>query len=99
MFNKLKQIKELRTQAKTIQGMLSQEHVETSAAWGKVKVKMSGNQELESVSIDADMMQPAKKSDLEAAVKEAVNDANKKVQRIMAQKVREQGGLDKLGLT
>lgn len=98
MFSKLKQIKELRTQAKSIQGMLAQEHVETSAAWGKVKVKMSGNQELESVSIDADLVQPAKKSELEAAVKEAVNDANKKVQRIMAQKVREQGGLEKLGL-
>lgn len=99
MFTKLKQIKELRTQAKTIQGMLAQEHVETSAAWGKVKVKMSGNQELESVSIDVDMMQPSKKTEVENALKEAVNDANKKVQRIMAQKVREQGGLDKLGLT
>lgn len=98
MFSKLKQIKELRTQAKTIQGMLAKESVETTAAWGKVKVKMSGNQELESVAIDADMMQPAKKSELEAAVKDAVNEANKKVQRIMAQKVREQGGLDKLGL-
>lgn len=98
MFSKLKQIKDLRNQAKTIQGMLAKESVETTAAWGKVKVKMSGNQELESVDIDPEMLAPAKKRDLESAVKEAVNEANKKVQRIMAQKVREQGGLEKMGL-
>ncbi len=98
MFTKLKQIKDLRQQAKTIQGMLAKESVETSAAWSKVKIKMSGNQEIESVEIDPELLNPGKKRDLEAAVKEAVNDATKKVQRIMAQKVREQGGLEKLGL-
>lgn len=98
MFTKLKQIKDLRDQAKTIQGMLAKESVETSAAWGKVKVKMSGNQEIESVEVDPELLNPSKKRELETAVKEAMNNATKKVQRIMAQKVREQGGLDKLGL-
>lgn len=98
MFSKLKEIKNLRDQAKTIQNMLAQENIETNASWGKVKVKMNGNQEIQAIEIDAEMMQPSKKSELEKAVKEAVNEANKKVQRLMAEKVRQQGGLNLPGL-
>lgn len=98
MFSKLKEIKDLRSQAKTIQNMLAQESVETNASWGKVKIKMNGNQEVQAVEIDTEMMQPSKKSDLEKAVKEAVNEANKKVQRLMAEKVRQQGGLNIPGI-
>jgi nucleoid-associated protein EbfC len=98
MFSKLKEIKDLRSQAKTIQNMLAQESVETNAGWGKVKIKMNGNQEVQAVEIDAEMMQPSKKSDLEKAVQEAVNEANKKVQRLMAEKVRQQGGLNIPGI-
>jgi DNA-binding YbaB/EbfC family protein len=98
MFSKLKEIKDLRSQAKTIQNMLAQESVETNASWGKVKIKMNGNQEVQAVEIDTEMMQPSKKSDLEKAVQEAVNDANKKVQRLMAEKVRQQGGLNIPGI-
>jgi len=98
MFSKLKEIKDLRHQAKSIQDLLAQEHVETSAAWGKVTVKMSGNQEIEEIIIDRELMTPDKKSDLEKGLKEAVNEANKKVQKIMAAKVRQQGGLNIPGL-
>ncbi|MFH1866594.1 MAG: YbaB/EbfC family nucleoid-associated protein [Patescibacteria group bacterium] len=98
IFSKLKQIKDMRQQAKGIQSTLSQEHVETSAAWGKVKVAMSGNQEVEKVTIDPELLKPEKKSELEGAVKEAVSDAIKKVQKIMAAKIREHGGLEKMGL-
>lgn len=98
MFSKLKEIKDLRDQAKKLQGMLADEHVETTAAWGKVKVKMSGNQEIESVEIDPEMLSPEKKSDLESAIKEGVNEANKKVQKIMAEKIRKEGGLNIPGM-
>ena len=99
MFSKLKEIKDLRSQAKTLQNALKDEHVEVTAAWGKVKVKMNGNQEVEAVEIDRELMSPEKKSDLEKAIKEAVNDANHKVQKIMAEKVRKSGGLNIPGLT
>jgi len=98
MFSKLKEIKDLRQQAKSIQGVLAKESVETSAAWGKVKVKMNGNQEVQKVEIDVDMMTPAKKSDLEKGLQEAVNDAIKKAQKIMAEKIRAHGGLNIPGL-
>lgn len=94
MFTKLKQYKDLRAQAKKIQGALSTETVETNAAWGKVKVAMNGNQEITSVSIDPSLLTPAEKPKLESAIKEAVNEAIKKIQRVMAAKVKEMGGLD-----
>jgi len=94
MFSKLKEIKDLRSQAKTIQGMLAQEHVETTAAWGKVKVKMNGNQEVEGIEIDAEMMTPSKKTELEKALQDAIGEANKKVQKVMAEKVRAAGGIN-----
>ena len=99
MFSKLKEIKDLRSQAKTLQNALKDEHVETSAAWGKVKVKMNGNQEVEEVTIDQELLTPSKKTDLENGVKDAINDANHKVQKIMAEKVRKSGGLNIPGLT
>ncbi|MBI5466527.1 MAG: YbaB/EbfC family nucleoid-associated protein [Candidatus Kerfeldbacteria bacterium] len=91
MFSKLKEIKNLRSQAKTIQGLLADVSVEGSAAWGKVKLKMSGNQEVQSVDIDPELLTPAKKSDLEKALAEAMTEANKKAQKAMAEKVRASG--------
>lgn len=99
MFSKLKEIKDLRAQAKNLQNQLKEEHVETSAAWGKVKIKMNGNQEVEEISIDEDILSPTKKSELEKALKEAINEANHKVQKIMAEKVRKAGGLNIPSLT
>ena len=91
MFNKLKQFKELRNQAKQIKGTLAQESAEGSAEWGKVKVKMNGNQEVLEVEIDPELLNADNKKKLESAIKEATNDAVKKVQRIMAEKMKESG--------
>lgn len=96
MFNKLKQIKDLRDQAKELQNMLGKESVVGEAAHGKVKVTMNGNQEVTLVEISDEIL--GNKSDLESAVKEATNDAVKKVQKVMAKKMQAMGGLDKLGL-
>lgn len=97
MFNKLKQFKDLRNQAKTIQNTLSGEKVEGTAAWGKVKIVMDGNQSVQSVAIDPSLL--TEKTKLEEAVKEAVNDAVKKSQRVMAEKVKGMGGLKMPGLS
>jgi DNA-binding YbaB/EbfC family protein len=94
MFSKLKQYKDLRAQAKKIQGALSSESVTTDAAWGNVKITMSGSMEITSVSIDQSLLVPAEKPKLESAVKDAANEAIKKTQKIMAAKVKEMGGLE-----
>ncbi|MFA6588081.1 MAG: YbaB/EbfC family nucleoid-associated protein [Patescibacteria group bacterium] len=97
MFEKLKQIKDYRTQAKKIQGALKEESVEGSGAWGKVKISMDGNQNVEEVKIDPDLLSPSKQSDVQKGVQEAVNDAIKKAQHKMAKKVKDMGGLPNLG--
>jgi len=96
MFNKIKAIQELKTQANQIKKALEQETVEGSGAWGKIKITMDGNQEVKSVTIDPEVV--GDKNKLEAGVKEATNDAIKKVQKVMAQKMSQMGGLNLPGL-
>jgi hypothetical protein len=91
MFNKLKQFKDLRNTAKQMQTMLAQESADGEAAWGKVKVKINGNQEVLDVQIDPELLTVDNKEKLQGALKDATNDAIKKVQRIMAEKVRQSG--------
>lgn len=92
MFNKLKQFKDLRDQAKQMQSALSQESSEGSAAWGKVKITMNGNMEITKLEIDDEMMKNKEK--LIDAIKEANKEAMKKIQKVMAKKMQEMGGLD-----
>lgn len=94
MFNKIKAVKDLRSQAKQMQSGLAEIHDEGTAAWGKVKVKIDGNQKVLGVSIDEEMMKDRAK--LEEAMTEAFNDAVKKIQKKMAVKMKEMGGLDAL---
>lgn len=90
MFNKLKQIKDLRDQAKTMQTALSGE-VFTEEKNG-VKITINGNMEVSSVSLNETLSKSAQ----EDAVKGAINDAIKKAQKVMAKKLQEMGGLDGL---
>lgn len=92
MFEKLKYMKDIRSQAKQMQTALAGETAEGSAAWGKVKIIMNGNQEILSVSIDPELIRPETKDKLESAIKEATNDVIKKIQKIMAEKMRAMGG-------
>lgn len=92
MFEKLKQIKDLRSQAKTMQSALSTESV-TSEKNG-VTISINGNLEITNVLI-ADGMT---KVQIEKAFVDSSNEAIKKVQKVIAQKMQEMGGLSKLGL-
>ncbi len=99
MFTKLKQFKDLRDKAKNLQSTLAQEKVEGSAAWGKVKVEMDGNQTVNAVSIDPSLLAASEKEKLQSAVKEALNDALKKAQRKMVEKMKESGDFKMPGLS
>lgn len=81
-----------------MQNMLAQESAEGQADWGKVKVKIDGNQEILDIQIDPELLTTDNKEKLQNALKDATNDAIKKVQRIMAEKVR-QSGIELPGLS
>ena len=93
MFNKLKQFKDMRTQAKDLQGKLAQESATGTAAFGKVSITMDGNLSITSLAIDDELMVVDKKQKLIDALRDAHSDVMKKVQRIMAMKMKEMGGL------
>lgn len=92
MFNKLKQIKDLRDQAKTMQNVLAQESVTVEKSG--IKLIMNGNMEITSFAITEDVS----KEKLEKIIPNLINDAIKDVQKIMAKKIQSMGGLGNLGL-
>ncbi len=59
MFNKLKQFKDLRDQAKTLQDELAKETITTSS--GGVEITMNGNLEVSDVSVSEDLLDAGKK--------------------------------------
>jgi len=93
MFNKLKQFKDLRDQAKEWQAKLAEESVTIQAAGGKVVMTMDGNLAMTGLAIDDELLSIENKERLQNGIKEAHKDALKKMQQIMAMKMKEMGGL------
>lgn len=89
MFNKLKQIKDLRDQAKHMQNALAQESTTTEK--NGITLDMNGNMEITRVVVD-----DSAKTNLEKNIQEAFNEAVKKTQKVMAKKMQEMGGLGDL---
>jgi DNA-binding protein YbaB len=88
MFNKLKQIKDLKSQASQLKTALADEKAEGLSE--SVKITMNGNQEV----IDVEILQEVIREKMQEDIKRATNDAIKKVQRLMAQKMQEMGGFN-----
>lgn len=99
MFSKLKQFKDLRNQAKTIQNALAEEVVHQDGAGGKLQVIMDGNMHINGITIDPEFLAPEKKDRLEREMKDLFNNAAKKAQMAMAKKAREMGNLNLPGLS
>lgn len=93
MFNKLKQFQDIRSQAKKIQNELEKETVTVNAASNSVVLTMDGNLKMTGLAIDDEMLAPEKKDKLIDAIKSAHADALKKMQRTMAMKMKEMGGM------
>jgi DNA-binding protein YbaB len=91
MFGKLKQLKDLRSQAKTMQSVLAEEKVELEK--NGIKLSMNGNMEVTDIKIESDLS----KEEIARISKDLFNDAVKKTQRIMAKKMQEMGGFPGLG--
>ena len=86
MFSKLKQIKDLRDQAKKMQTVLGAETITVEK--NGVVIKMNGNMEVTDLTINSELA----KESLESTLKNAINDATKQTQKLMAKKMQEMGG-------
>lgn len=87
MFNKLKQFKDLRSQAKTMQDSLAQETI-TEERNG-VKVSLNGNLEIMELTLNESLSAKEQADTL----KRCLNEAIKKTQRLMAKKLQAMGGI------
>jgi DNA-binding protein YbaB len=87
MFSKLKQFRDLRSQAKTMQDALAKEEI-TEEKNG-VKITLNGNMEVVKINLNEGL----NKSAQEEAVKNCFNEAVKRTQRIMAKKLQDMGGI------
>ncbi len=96
MFNKLKQFNDLRKKANTLKNSLAQETVTVENKG--VKMTMDGNQEIKELTLNKELLSPDKQNELEKYLKEGFADGIKKVQRKMAEKMRQSGDFDFPGL-
>lgn len=87
MFNKLKQFRDLRSQAKTMQNTLSQEII--SQDRNGASIKLDGNLEVLELSLNPDLSVNEQADNL----KKLINEAIKKAQKVMAKKMQEMGGI------
>ncbi len=90
MFNKLKQINDLRTQSKHMKAMLDDVIVVGKGASGKVMITVNGSHETLGVQIDEDL----DREKIAKGVQEALNDVNNKLQAELMKTMKEMGGLD-----
>ncbi len=91
MFSKLKQLKDLRSQAKSMQSALEHEKIEMEK--NGIKIAMNGNMEIIEFKISENM----DKETISRITKDLVNEAIKKTQRLMAKKMQEMGGFPSMG--
>ncbi len=96
MFNKLKQFKDLRDQAKHLQSELEKETITSSAASNQIILTMNGNMKITGLAIDDALLSPEQKDKLINGLKDAHEDALKKMQRSLAMKMKEMGGLPQI---
>jgi DNA-binding YbaB/EbfC family protein len=98
-FNPMQQVKELQAKMARIQEELATKTVESSSGGGMVTVVANGRQELISIKIERQVVDPEDVEMLQDLIVAAVNDALRKAQEMAsAEMARLAGGLNIPGL-
>lgn len=88
MQNMMKQAQRMQAEMARVQEELKDERVEASVGGGAVKVTMTGDMQVESVSIDASAVDTDDISMLEDMVAAAVNEAMRQAQELASRKMQ-----------
>ena len=88
MFEKLKQYKDLRSQAKQMRNKLSQEVIHAQALSGKLQITLDGNQKVLAVNVDQELLNVDKKKKLEDGIKDLFDNAHHELQKVMMAKMK-----------
>jgi len=97
MFDKLKELMQLKSRMEEIKRQLDSETVEASSSDGSVYIKMNGSQELKELKFKTDI-KSANPEKLEKAALETVNRAIKLSQQLAAKKMGEVTGMQLPGM-
>jgi DNA-binding protein YbaB len=82
--DKLKDINEMRKQAKQMQDMLAQETVTGSSSGGKITIILDGNQNIKSVEVSADIV--GDKGEIARHIRSALEDTFKQHKKMLQSK-------------
>lgn len=88
MLGLLKQAQAMQEKIQTMQAELEQLEVEGQAGGGMVRVKLSAKGQLRNLVIDDELMKPEEKQILEDLIVTAHEDARKKAERLMEEKMQ-----------
>lgn len=86
MLNKLRDLAAMKKKAGEMKKMMSEEKVNVETFDGNINLTMNGSQEIEALTIDAEILKPENKERLEKEIKKAIEKATKEVQQILARK-------------
>ncbi len=99
MGDMMKHIAKMQRKMEEIQGELAEKEVEGSAGGGMVKVRANGKQEILSIKIEPEVVNPEDVEMLEDLILSAVNQAREKAAELQAQSMSAlTGGLNIPGL-
>jgi DNA-binding protein YbaB len=97
MFDKLKELMQLKSKMEEIKRKLDAETVEAASSDGSIYIKMSGSQEVKEFKFKADL-KSADAGKLEKAILETFNRALKLSQQLAAKKMGEVTGMQLPGM-
>ena len=99
MGNLMKQAQKMQAEMARVQEELKAERVEASAGGGMVKVVMTGEMVVDSVTIDPEAVDPQDVGMLEDMVAAAVNEASRQAQELASKRMGDvTGGMNIPGL-
>jgi DNA-binding protein YbaB len=84
IFDKLKDVNEMRKQAKQIELVLAGEEVMGKSSGEKIKITMDGNQKVKSVEVSADIV--GDKGEIARHIRTALEDLVNKHKKLLQQK-------------
>jgi DNA-binding YbaB/EbfC family protein len=80
----MKQAQQMQQKMATLQKELETRELETSSGGGMIKIKITGKQQILSISINKECVDPSDVASLEELVKTAVNQAVKESQEMVS---------------
>jgi len=99
MGSMMKQVQQMQAKMAQMQAELENAEIEASAGGGMVKVVVSGKNEIKSISIDPEVVNPEDVEMLQDLIVAALNQAREKTQELQQQQMSSlTGGLNLPGL-